>query len=201
MADIQLTLDPDDPDGDTDQTAYLYHNEAYMIEYSASSGHVLTANDYLFFVPASASACPAVAPALSGGFLGGSGQISVTLSAASSPYVMCVREGLLNTDPIYMHRHLTAVVSYRSPSPPGNPPPPSPPPGKTQAIKPLHAHRARTRTHTHTRARTLSVAALPWQIFSSPWTPTTRTATPTRPRTCTTTSRTRSSTRPRRATR
>ena len=114
-------LDPDDPDSDTDQTAYLYHNEPYTMTYAGSSGHVLTANDYLFFVPASSSACPAVAPALSGGFLGSSGQMTVQLSAASSPYVMCVREGLLNTDPIYMHRHLTAVVSYRAPTPP--PPP------------------------------------------------------------------------------
>ena len=89
---------------------------------------MLTADDYLFFVPASASSCPAVAPAQSGGFIGTTGQISVTLSAASSPYVMCVREGLLGTDPLTMHRHLTAVVSYRSPSPPGNPPSPSPSP-------------------------------------------------------------------------
>jgi len=113
----------------------MYHEESYTLTYASSSGHALSQYDYLFFVPASSSSCPASGPSTNGGYLNANSQITVQLSAAQSPYALCVREGLDGSAPVTLHAHITAVVSYRSPSspppppqPPPSPPPPSPPP-------------------------------------------------------------------------
>ena len=135
--DIKFQLQPDDPDSDTDQTANLYHEEPYTVTYASSSGHVLSQYDYLFFIPAASSSCPASGPSSNGGFLNADNQITVQLSATQSPYALCVREGLDGSAPVTLHAHITAVVSFRSPSlppslPPSPPPPsPSPPPPPT----------------------------------------------------------------------
>ena len=126
-------MDPTDPDGDTDQTANMYHEESYTVTYASASGHPLTHYDYLFFIPASSSSCPASGPSTNGGFLSIANQITVQLSAAQSPYVLCVREGLDGNAPVTLHAHITAVVSYRSPY---SPPPPSPPPPKPPSPSP-----------------------------------------------------------------
>ena len=99
----------------------MYHEESYAVTYATSSGHPLTQYDYLFFIPASSSSCPASGPSSNGGFLSIANQITVQLSAAQSPYVLCVREGLDGNAPVTLHAHLTAVVSYRSPSPQWSP--------------------------------------------------------------------------------
>ena len=108
----------------------MYHNEPYTLTYaSAASGHALSAYDFLFFVPASAASCPAIAPSTNGGFLDADHRVTVQLSAEVSPYVLCLREGLDGSAPTRRHAHLTAVVSYRPPaSPPQPSPPPAPPP-------------------------------------------------------------------------
>ena len=98
--DIRFSLSPDDPDGDADQVAHMYHNEPYTLTYaSAASGHALSAYDFLFFVPASAASCPAIAPSSNGGFLDADHRVTVQLSAEVSPYVLCLREGLDGSAP------------------------------------------------------------------------------------------------------
>ena len=122
---MRFAIDPADPDGETDQTAYLFHEESYTLTYSSTnSGHALTQYDLIFFIPSTASTCPTGGfPGVTGGYLDANFQVTVQLSAAQSHYVLCLREGLDGSAPVVMHRHITAVVAYRSPSPPPSPPP------------------------------------------------------------------------------